>query len=277
MKKILFMAFAMLLIAVSSCKKENNNNTSETEGLTKVQEVSNTSYTLEIYGTASNFVTGYNDIYFRVKENSSGEYLQDATLDWYPEMHMMSMTHSCPNSAITKVNGKKTLYKAYSVFTMPSNSSEYWDAKINITKGSEVSFVTPVLNVVANSTKRVSSFMGTDSKKYIVAYIAPASPKAAINDLVLGLFTPNGMSYDVVKNFSVEVDPRMPSMGNHSSPNNENPVFSSSDNFYHGKLSLTMSGLWKLNLIVKNANNDIVGGKTVTQTEDSNLYLEVEF
>lgn len=271
------MAFAMLLIAVSSCKKENNNNTSETEGLTKVQEVSNTSYTLEIYGTASNFVTGYNDIYFRVKENSSGEYLQDATLDWYPEMHMMSMTHSCPNSAINKVNGKKTLYKAYSVFTMPSNSSEYWDAKINITKGSEVSFVTPVLNVVANSTKRVSSFMGTDSKKYIVAYIAPASPKAAINDLVLGLFTPNGMSYDVVKNFSVEVDPRMPSMGNHSSPNNENPVFSSSDNFYHGKLSLTMSGLWKLNLIVKNANNDIVGGKTVTQTEDSNLYLEVEF
>lgn len=271
------MAFAVLLLAVSSCKKENNNKASETEGLTQIQEVSNANFSVEIWGVKSGFETGYNDIYFRVKDKTSGVYLQDASLSWYPEMHMMSMSHSCPNSTIAKMNGKQTLYKAYAIFTMATNATEYWDAKIDIAKNGEVSTVIPVLNVVASSTKKVASFTGSDSKKYILAYIEPQKPKAAVNDLVLGLFLKNGMGFDAVQNLNIEVDPRMPSMNNHSSPGNENPVFNPSDNFYHGKLSLTMSGLWKLNLIVKNANNDIIGGKAVTQTEDSNLYLEVEF
>ena len=39
------------------------------------------------------------------------------------------------------------------------------------------------------------------------------------------------MSYPPVANYSVMVDPRMPSMGNHTSPNNKAPVFMVTDNF----------------------------------------------
>jgi hypothetical protein len=70
----------------------------------------------------------------------------------------------------------------------------------------------------------------------------------------------------------------MPSMGNHGSPNNVDLTQSTSDEFYHGKLSLTMTGYWKINLQLVNASNDVLKGETVTESnEASSIFFEVEF
>jgi hypothetical protein len=67
-------------------------------------------------------------------------------------------------------------------------------------------------------------------------------------------------------------------MGNHSSPNNQNLVFNITENVYDGKLSLTMTGYWKLNLILRNESNTILKGEPVTEAnESSSLFLELEF
>ena len=86
------------------------------------------------------------------------------------------------------------------------------------------------------------------------------------------------LSFLAVTDATILFDPRMTGMGNHSSPNNVQPIFSATDNLYHGKLSLTMTGYWKLNFIVKDATNAVLKGEEVTTSnESSSLYLELEF
>lgn len=69
----------------------------------------------------------------------------------------------------------------------------------------------------------------------------------------------------------------MPSMGNHGSPNNVD-LTQISNGFYQGKLSLTMSGYWKINLMLENENGEILKGEPITESnESSSIYFEIEF
>jgi len=86
------------------------------------------------------------------------------------------------------------------------------------------------------------------------------------------------MTFPVVEDYTIALDPRMPGMGNHSSPNNTDLSYSLSDDMYHGDLSLTMTGYWVLNLKLLNANDDVLKGEDVTdENTQSSLYLELEF
>jgi len=120
--------------------------------------------------------------------------------------------------------------------------------------------------------------MGADQVRYVLAMIEPSTPTVAINDMVAGLFRmENMMNFSVVNDYTLKIDPRMPSMGNHGSPNNVN-LTQKSDGFYHGKLSLTMTGYWKINLQLLNLQNEVLKGEEITaENESSSLYLEVEF
>jgi VCBS repeat-containing protein len=67
-------------------------------------------------------------------------------------------------------------------------------------------------------------------------------------------------------------------MGNHSSPNNVNAQQTAVDNFYIGKLSLTMTGYWKINLQLQNDLGTIVKGEEITDSvTESSLFFEIEF
>jgi len=86
------------------------------------------------------------------------------------------------------------------------------------------------------------------------------------------------MSFPKVEDYTITLDPRMPGMGNHSSPNNTDLSYNISDNLYHGDLSLTMTGYWVLNLKLLNDANTIIKGEDVTEENPkSSLYLELEF
>jgi hypothetical protein len=88
----------------------------------------------------------------------------------------------------------------------------------------------------------------------------------------------NMMSFPVVENYKITVDPRMPGMGNHSSPNNVDLTYTSATKMYDGKLSLTMTGYWRINLKLLNANDEILMGEDVTEVNpESSLYFELEF
>ena len=87
----------------------------------------------------------------------------------------------------------------------------------------------------------------------------------------------NMMNFPRVNNYTVNTDPRMPSMGNHGSPNNVN-LTQSTDLLYNGKLSLTMTGYWKINLQLLNSANEVLKGEEITDTTTaSSIYFEVEF
>ncbi|MCW9036927.1 MAG: hypothetical protein OQJ79_03335, partial [Altibacter sp.] len=85
------------------------------------------------------------------------------------------------------------------------------------------------------------------------------------------------MTFSVVENYKIAVDPRMPGMGNHTSPNNQDLTYQGTDMMYHGKLSLTMTGYWRINLKLMNETGDVLKGEDITDTNaESSLYFELE-
>ena len=261
-------------------KKESEKTTNtELEGLLKIKEVTNDTHIIELYSKSGTTALGYNDIKLRIKNKSTNQYEKNATITWTPVMHMIAKSHSCPNSTVQKVSSDGALYSGYIVFQMPENESEYWDLKIDYTIGGNNYTVKTVVSVPVETKKTVSAFMGSDNVKYIVAYVEPKTPKVATNDMVLGVWKMQDMNnFPVVDGYTVKIDPRMPSMGNHSSPKNVNATQTAAGQLYNGKLSLTMTGYWKINLQLAKADGTILKGEEITdQTQSSSIFFEIEF
>ncbi|MFD1316016.1 hypothetical protein [Namhaeicola litoreus] len=276
-KYILPIILSLLLISCSNDSEENSKN--ELQGLFKAKEFSNNSHVVEAYTSSGMLFTGYNDITLRILDKASNKYVENAQITWKPLMHMTSMMHSCPYSIVSKKSEFNTLYEGFIVFQMPGNDTEGWSLTIDYTVNGETFKISDDINVLKTDLKNVTVFTGSDEVRYVLAYIKPEEPEVAINELSMGLYKmENMMSFPVVENYKIELDPRMPSMGNHSSPNNEDLHFNSIERCYDGMLSLTMTGYWKLNLKLLNANNELIKGEEVTDTnEASSLYLEIEF
>lgn len=279
----IFVAFVALSIFLISCRTSDDPVTppsvNELEGLVKVKEFSNDTHTIELYTVTGMTQLGYNDLKFRIKNKSSNQYEKNASVNWSPVMHMTSMSHSGPKSSITKVTPDGTLYTGYLVFQMPQNATEYWDLKFDYSINGTAYTATTVVDVPDSAKRRVNSFLGSDNTKYIVAYIEPRTPKVAVNDMTLGVWKMQDMmTFPVVDGYTVKIDPRMPGMGNHGSPNNVNATQTSAGKLYNGKLSLTMTGYWRINLQLANAAGTVLKGEEVTdQNPASSLFFEIEF
>jgi len=247
---------------------------SEVDGLTKIQELSNGTHTLELFNTSGQFKTGYNAISIRIKDLATDTYIEDANLSWTP-----TMQHSCPKSTITKAIDKKTVYTGFIIYQMTNIDGSGWTLTLDYNVNGIDYSITESITVLQNEKQNVSSFMGSDDNKYITALIEPTTPRIAINNLKVGLFKmENMMSFPPVENYSLTLDPRMPGMGNHSSPNNTDLIYNSADQMYYADLSLTMTGYWVLNLKLLNEDDEVLKGEDVTEDHaQSSLYLELEF
>lgn len=273
----------MAVIAMTSCSSSDDTTTTpavnELEGLTKFQEITNTTHTIELYKHMESLEQGYNEISLRIKDNATNDYVKNATIDWMPIMHMAMMNHSCPKSEVKKVTSEGTLYEGYIVFQMPQNETEYWDLKLDYSINGINYSATADLDVPASEQQKVTSFMGTDGTRYILAYVEPHHPKVAVNDISALVFKMQDMmTFSMVNNYTIKIDPRMPSMGNHGSPNNVDLTQSTAGEMYNGKMSLTMTGYWRINLQLLNANQEVLKGEAITdEVTESSIYFEVEF
>lgn len=279
--KLLLLGLGILMsLTLGSCSNDDNETTiNELDSLVKFKEIVNNNHTIELFSVKGTLEQGYNEINLRIKNNTSNEYFKNAEISWTPIMHMTSMSHSCPFSSVNKITNEGTLYKGYIMFQMAQNDTEYWDLKIDYTIDEVDYSVTSVIDVPASEKRVVNTFMGTDGTKYLLALIEPSNPKVAINDIKIGVWKmQNMMTFPIVDGYTVKIDPRMPSMGNHSSPNNVNATQMNSNSFYDGKLSLTMTGYWKINLQLANTNGDILKGEEISDTvESSSIFFEIEF
>ncbi|WP_312818433.1 hypothetical protein [Kaistella carnis] len=282
--KTIFALLAMAFLVISCRTSDDDpinavNPNTEIEGLLKIKEVTNDTHVIELYSKSGTTTLGYNDIKLRIKNKSTNQYEKNAAITWKPMMHMTSMMHSCPNSTVQKVSSDGSLYSGYIVFQMPENATEYWELKIDYTIGSTTYTATTVINVLVETKKTVNSFMGSDGVKYVVAYIDPKSPKVATNDMTVGVWKMQDMNnFPVVDGYTVKVDPRMPGMGNHSSPNNVHATQSAAGKLYNGKLSLTMTGYWKINLQLVKGDGTVLAGQEVTDANPaSTIFFELDF
>lgn len=279
--KSLFVLIIMSLIAVS-CSRTSDEPTlpeNELKDLVKIKEFTNDTHIIELYSAGGTTTLGYNDLKLRIKNKSTNQYEKSAAVSWTPLMHMGMMTHSAPKSPVTKLTNEGSLYAGYIVFQMPQNTSDFWDLTVNYTVAGNSYSATTAIDVPVSSKVKVASFVGSDDVKYVMALVEPKSPKVAVNDFVVGVWKMQDMmNFPVADGYTVKLDPRMTGMGNHSSPNNVDAKQNAPGQLYSGKLSLTMTGYWKINLQLAKPDGSVVKGEEVTPSNPaSSLYFEIEF
>jgi hypothetical protein len=305
--KILKNKHIFILIATSlffaSCGSNNKNNVvtnkDETSGLTKIQEAADDNYTFSVYTNSDSLLLGYNEIYIQIKDNKTGQIVNnnDASLSWKPLMQMPTMSHSCPSSAIAKAANTQTLYEGFVIYQMAGS----WSLILNYTINGQSSLDTVQNLTVAKAAQyqtREQTFTGSDGNKYILAMVAPtmSSVNVGTNKLTAYLFA----SPDMMQTFvpvtgsdTLKICPTMPGMPERSdpvagaasmfgmgwtaSPNNKDMVYNSATGLYEGQVNFNMSGYWKISMVLVDKNDQLIGGDTVTSADGNSLYFEVNF
>ncbi len=279
MKRFKYSWLFAIIVLIAACSKKDTaiEPLNEIEGLSLVKAFTNSNHTVNLYTTNGKLSTGYNELFFQIT-NPDGSLVNNASATWLPVMHMHSMSHSCPASTVAKKSGATATYAGYIVFQMAGNNMEYWELTINYTINGIDYSVTEKINVTAAPKRVVESFQGSDGKRYIIGLVQPTTPKVALNDISAVLYQMENMNkFTPVNNYTIKIDPRMPGMGNHGSPNNVD-LTQANDKIYYGKLSLTMTGYWKINLQLLNATGTLLKGEPVTtERESSSIYFETEF
>ena len=130
-----------------------------------------------------------------------------------------------------------------------------------------------VVNALPDGQVWLKSFkVGDDT--FFLSLVNPTDWKTGANNIKAyvskksnPITTPYALAAET---FTVDIDPRMPDMGNHTSPNNT-PLVKQEDGSYQGTINLTMTGLWRIHLKVKdNEGNVVAGGE-----EGSTLFWDV--
>jgi hypothetical protein len=168
---------------------------------------------------------------------------------------------------------------------MGSDNMDYWEITYNYVNGADTLAKVTNRPYVVNPTGRLryKRFLGSDAAYYYAVLVNPTESNVQVgtNDITAYLYKQSDLyTFNPVKNYTIEIDPRMPdpSMGNHTSPYNVNLKYDSSADIYKGKLNLTMTGYWKINLIVKDSTNTVIKGDSIKgSTTASSLYFEIEF
>ena len=207
-------------------------------------------YNVYVYTKTGGFHTGYNDIYFVSTKKETNNYIKDLTVTSNsPLMYMskMNMYHSTPVSVMnTSENGSWTY--SYEVDVLGK------------TGGVEKKDI--VVNALPDGQVWLKSFkVGDDT--FFLSLVNPTDWKTGANNIKAyvskksnPITTPYALAAET---FTVDIDPRMPDMGNHTSPNNT-PLVKQEDGSYQGTINLTMTGLWRIHLKVKDNEGNVVAG-----------------
>ncbi|MEO7080970.1 MAG: hypothetical protein ABIY71_05550 [Flavobacteriales bacterium] len=276
------------LAAFSSCKKdeaaEPTPQPPTATGLQLIESATDGNYTLELYNKTGLLKVGYNPVSLRIK-NGSGTAVSNASLSWMPMMTMdmggSTHQHSCPHSTISSSSSDATLFEGYVVFNMASSMMGFWEVTFTYDAGNGPHEVVMPVTVMASDSefhKEYTSTTGTDGVMYLLAMVEPSNPQGGVNDMVVGLYKRvSDTEFPAVDGYTIRVDPRMPGMGNHGAPGNVD-LTQGADGFYHGQVGFSMTGYWKINLMLEDGAGTVIGGQAITPTNlESSVHFKVSF
>ena len=239
-------------------------------------------YNVFAYTRNGSFHNGYNEIYFVATKKATGNYIKNFELtNITPIMHMVKMDkfHSTPTGPAAESfdNGILAVKRSWVSFLMNTSEAGSWtlsyDALV-LGKEGKVEKKDIVVNALPDGQAWLKSFKVGDDN-YFLSLVNPSDWKTGTNTIKAyiskksdPITTPYALATET---FTVEIDPRMPDMGNHTSPDNT-PLVKQQDGSYQGTISLTMTGLWRIHLTVKDAKGNVVAGG---EEELSSLYWDV--
>ena len=227
-------------------------------------------YNVFAYTRNGSFHNGYNEIYFVATKKATGNYIKNFELtNITPIMHMVKMDkyHSTPTGPAAESfdNGILAVKRSWVSFLMNTSEAGSWtlsyDALV-LGKEGKVEKKDIVVNALPEGQAWLKSFkVGDDT--YFISLVNPNDWKTGSNKIQAyiskksnPITTPYALATET---FTVEIDPRMPDMGNHTSPDNT-PLVKQKDDSYLGNVNLTMTGLWRIHFTVKDAKGNVVAG-----------------
>lgn len=263
LKLLYILAISSLLFACN--KDDGSDNINPLDGLTKLKEgyAIGASAKVEIWGK-KNFFVGYNNLIVVLYDSLNlTEKITDAHIHFMPLMTMgtgeMAMEHASPveNPDETAVN---QVFPGAVVFVMPTSADGVWQLGVSVhnhkyDKEGEAEFDITVDNPTS-SVLTVFTSLTADNSKLVLSLLQPADPKVGMNDIELTIHRKaTMMDWPSDDTYTIEITPEMPSMG-HGSPNNVNPS-SIGNGHYKGKVNFTMTGEWRVNVLVKKDGADV--------------------
>lgn len=242
-------------------------------------------YEVSAYSKTGSLHKGYNDLYFVVTKKKTGNYVKffDVT-DLTPLMHMvkMDMWHSTPVGGTVTVLDEKlpALKHGWVSFLMDTSDAGNWQFSYDIeVLGSKGGAQNKAINVNAlpDGQDWLKSFkVGNDT--YYLSLVNPSDWQTGTNNIQAYISKKNDpitTPYTLAtETFTIEIDPRMPDMGNHTSPDNT-PLTRQGNGSYRGSINLTMTGLWRIHLTVKDSEGNVVAGGDDQKDGYSSLYWDV--
>lgn len=251
----------------------------------ELQTVVDGKYNVFVYTPTGDFHQGYNDVYFVATKRSSGNYVKDFNVNNItPLMTMtkMGMQHSTPvGSSIESFNdGYLAVKHGWVSLLMPTSENGTWQISYSATVLGKQGGVTNADIAVAalpDGQEWIKSFKNGDDT-YFLSLVNPGSWKTGTNAIRAYV---SKKSSDVkspyklaAETFTIDIDPRMPDMDNHTSPDNV-ALKRRDDGSYEGLVNLTMTGRWRIHLTVRDAEGNIVAGGDTLDDGFSSLYWDV--
>jgi len=264
----------LMVVFTGSCSKDDTGFPDQSKYI-KINDVvtSGSGFDVQFYSGDSLFV-GYNKVYFKVTDKSSGQTVTDATIGLHPLMDMGTFKHACPVENPAENPDSEGYFNGAVLFSMPGFNNS-WSLSVSIdANGIKDTAFFPLSKVVAtNPVKKIvvidSLSNGKGSwiiTKHPVSLVEPAEWKVGQNTFEITVHTmASMMNFPCCSEMTIEIIPEMPSMG-HGSPNNVNPVLTSNGH-YAGKVNFTMTGAWRVNLVFR--KGDRVIGR--------NAYFDINF
>lgn len=242
-------------------------------------------YNVWAYSKTGSLHRGYNDLYFVVTKKKTGNYVKDFNItNVTPIMNMvkMNMFHSTPVGPAVEIfdDTRKAIKHGWVSFLMNTSEAGTWAFSYDISVlGSKASVKDKaiVVNALPDGQDWLKNFKVGDNTYYL-SLVNPIDWKtgenviqAYISKKSAPITTPYALASET---FTVEIDPRMPDMGSHTSPGNK-ALTKQADGSYKGSINLTMTGLWRIHLTVKDAQGNIVAGGDDQKDGFSSLYWDV--
>ena len=238
-------------------------------------------YNVFAYTKTGDFHNGYNEVFFVATKKATGNYIKNFEISGLtPLMHMvkMDMYHSTPVGPETESFNDNYLavQRTWVSFVMNTSDAGSWSLSYNAlilgTKGG-IDKREIVVNALPDGQTWLKSFkVGNDT--YYLSLVNPSDFETGTNEIQAYISKKSAKATDpyqvAAETFTVDIDPRMPDMGNHTSPNNT-PLVKQEDGSYKGTINLTMTGLWRIHLTVKDEQGNVVAG----DSELSSLYWDV--
>lgn len=257
-------------------------------GLVNVPELTSEiggKYNVYVFTETGTLHKGYNDLYFVVTKKTTGNYVKNYSVNSItPLMYMVKsgMTHSTPvGTQVTAIDGQpEALRHGWVSLLMNTSESGTWSLSYNVSVlGSDggVDNVAIKVNALPDGQEWIKSFK-VDNDVFFLSLVNPLDWKTGTNEIKAYISKKSSVITEpyalAEEDFVIDIDPRMPDMGNHTSPDNVS-LTRQDDGSYLGTVNVTMTGLWRIHLTVRNADGDVVGGGDNEKDGYSSLYWEV--